>query len=189
VVRYIPVDGVDMTGYIYDTKNNTAFQLYFVGTCYYRMEVIWLDQGTMLFLETSEDGDYNTIGPSAYMIRWGERPIMSGIDIISRKSGGKIGIARYSVKKSSLKFQQYMFESGLSDSKTHTLKVEWVEKNDVLYIRSAPSPRSEKVGKIPYNGRGILYMKKAELCQGRLWVKVSYRGQEGWINSKFLAPD
>lgn len=52
---------------------------------------------------------------------------------------------------------------------------------DVLWIRSAPSPRATKLGSIPHDGSGIRNLG----CEGR-WCRVEYRGVVGWSHGRYL---
>jgi len=54
---------------------------------------------------------------------------------------------------------------------------------DVLWIRSGPSTRYQKVGSIPYNGCGVRVVWND--CSGN-WYRVSYRGVWGWAHTRYL---
>lgn len=80
-----------------------------------------------------------------------------------------------------------------------------VAANDVLNIRAKPSPKGEKVGEIPHDGRGIQNLG----CQGgptfaeweklskterkragrQRWCRIRYEGFEGWVAGWFLTED
>ena len=61
-----------------------------------------------------------------------------------------------------------------------------VESNDVLNIRQSPNPKSRKVGKIPPNGKCIIYLNQSSTYKSKVWIKVQYRGISGWVSLKFL---
>jgi uncharacterized protein YraI len=62
-----------------------------------------------------------------------------------------------------------------------------VKSWDVLNIRKYPSPRSQKIGKIPsaqaciYTYCQVAYYKRSQ------WVKVKYHGVKGWVHSDYLS--
>lgn len=80
-----------------------------------------------------------------------------------------------------------------------------VPKGDVLNLRSAPSARADKVGKIPPGSSCVRNLG----CQGGLsfeeystisaperarrikqnprWCHVEFRGQSGWVHGQYLA--
>ena len=64
-----------------------------------------------------------------------------------------------------------------------------VSANDVLNIRYLSHPRSKKVGKIPHNKGCIAYLNQTNYYKSRKWVKISYQGAQGWVNSKFVRRD
>lgn len=65
-------------------------------------------------------------------------------------------------------------------------RVVGVTPNDVLNMRSTPSPRGSVLAEIPFDAGGLRNLG----CQdGQSWCKVRYRGQEGWVNGRFLRPE
>jgi len=54
---------------------------------------------------------------------------------------------------------------------------------DVLWIRSGPSTRYDRVGSIPFNGCGVAVNWSA--CRGS-WCRVHYRGVSGWAHTRYL---
>lgn len=67
-------------------------------------------------------------------------------------------------------------------STAHALCVVGVSYNDVLNMRSRPTSGSSIVGAIGPNRCGIR-------LDGRTgnWMYVRYRGQSGWVNSRFIS--
>lgn len=65
-------------------------------------------------------------------------------------------------------------------------RVVGVAYNDVLYVRPKPTERDVYVAKIPANGVGIQILEGSQQVGDNIWVKVSYKGLTGWVNSKFL---
>ena len=65
-------------------------------------------------------------------------------------------------------------------------RVVGVTPNDVLNMRQTPSPRGFVIAEIPFDAGGLRNLG----CQdGQNWCKVRYRGQEGWVNGRFLRPE
>lgn len=65
-------------------------------------------------------------------------------------------------------------------------RVVGVTPDDVLNMRATPSPRGFVVTEIPFDAGGLRNLG----CQdGQSWCKVRYRGQEGWVNGRFLRPE
>ena len=54
---------------------------------------------------------------------------------------------------------------------------------DVLWMRSGPSVRYRRIGSIPPRACGIRV--NWNTCRGK-WCKVSYAGQHGWVNTRYL---
>lgn len=63
-----------------------------------------------------------------------------------------------------------------------TWRVRGVADWDVLNLRSRPTARSHKVGRLPPYANGVHCLGP---CQGN-WCRVSWRGQVGWVNMRFL---
>ncbi|MBB6464457.1 hypothetical protein HNQ96_000304 [Aminobacter lissarensis] len=64
-------------------------------------------------------------------------------------------------------------------------RVVGVAADDVLNLRENPSPRGFVLDEIPFDATGLRNLG----CQDdRNWCKVRYRGQEGWVNGRFLRP-
>jgi N-acetylmuramoyl-L-alanine amidase len=70
-------------------------------------------------------------------------------------------------------------------AKAATYHVVAVATNDVLNIRSGPSPDLDVVGAIPPDGRGVRIVGS---CRGQ-WCEINYRGTEGWVNTQYLASE
>jgi hypothetical protein len=65
-------------------------------------------------------------------------------------------------------------------------RVVGVAADDVLNLRESPSPRGFVLDEIPFDANGLRNLG----CQDdRNWCKVRYRGQEGWVNGRFLRPE
>lgn len=65
-------------------------------------------------------------------------------------------------------------------------RVVGVTPDDVLNMRTTPSPRGFVVAEIPFDAGGLRNLG----CQdSQSWCKVRYRGQEGWVNGRFLRPE
>ncbi|MBE1207616.1 SH3 domain-containing protein [Aminobacter carboxidus] len=65
-------------------------------------------------------------------------------------------------------------------------RVVGVATDDVLNLRENPSPRGFVLDEIPFDATGLRNLG----CQDdRNWCKVRYRGQEGWVNGRFLRPE
>ena len=65
-----------------------------------------------------------------------------------------------------------------------TFRVVNVASNDFLSIRSTPNTDGKLTGKIPPDARGI-----ARVGECKDWCRVRYKGNDGWVNSRYLAPD
>ena len=80
-----------------------------------------------------------------------------------------------------------------------------VAADDVLNLRASPSPRAEKIGEIPHDGRGLRNLgceglpsfaewqamtpQEREQSDRRYWCRIAYDGQEGWVAGRFLRED
>lgn len=74
--------------------------------------------------------------------------------------------------------------------------VHGVAENDVLNIRSGPSPRHKVIGKIPADARPVANANDIECPDAWLpdmppecgsgWCKVTYKSVTGWVNCRFL---
>jgi uncharacterized protein YraI len=80
-----------------------------------------------------------------------------------------------------------------------------VAADDVLNLRSGPSPHADKIGEIPHDGRGLRNLG----CQGaptfaewekmtpeqraesgkKRWCRVGYGNVEGWVAGRYLRED
>ncbi|MEM9732770.1 MAG: SH3 domain-containing protein [Pseudomonadota bacterium] len=67
-------------------------------------------------------------------------------------------------------------------STAHALCVTGVAYNDVLNMRSRPTSRSPIVGAIRPGRCGVRFVERS----GN-WMFVRYRGQQGWVNSRFIS--
>jgi LysM repeat protein len=68
----------------------------------------------------------------------------------------------------------------------HIIKV---SPDDMLWIRAKPDGESEKVGAIPYDGKGIEITGPEKSQTQTLWVPIKYKGVEGWVNRAYLESD
>jgi uncharacterized membrane protein len=62
-----------------------------------------------------------------------------------------------------------------------------VAEGDVLNMRSAPDAASAIVGSIPPNTSGIASIGAPTQVEQTTWQRVSYGGNVGWVNSRFLS--
>lgn len=65
-------------------------------------------------------------------------------------------------------------------------RVVGVTPNDVLNMRESPSPRGFVLAEIPFDAGGL---RNLGCIDGQSWCKVRFRGQEGWVNGRFLRPE
>jgi uncharacterized protein YraI len=80
-----------------------------------------------------------------------------------------------------------------------------VAADDVLNLRSGPSPHAEKIGEIPHDGRGLQNLgcegaptfaewekmtpeQRAESGKKR-WCRIRYANMEGWVAGRYLSED
>jgi LysM repeat protein len=64
-----------------------------------------------------------------------------------------------------------------------------VKNNEMLWIRAKASIKSEKIGAIPYDGKGIQIIGSEVKLKKSRWVPVMYKGVEGWVNRGYLEED
>jgi SH3-like domain-containing protein len=76
-------------------------------------------------------------------------------------------------------------EETLSDDVVF-FKVVNVEKGDTLSIRQSASSKSRKLGKILANESCVAYLNKIEDVGSHKWVKITYKGVQGWVNLHYL---
>lgn len=93
---------------------------------------------------------------------------------------------------------QPLKQVGHTNSKTEltagmTFHVVRVKKDDILNIRRLPDPRSEIIGIIPPDGKGIYYLGNKVSVQGKSryfdWYRIRFDNITGWVNSHFLEAD
>jgi uncharacterized protein YgiM (DUF1202 family) len=65
-------------------------------------------------------------------------------------------------------------------------RVSNVNENDVLNIRANPGVGSPRVGDIPHNGTCVKFLSSTKLPSRGTWFRISYKNQEGWVNSFYL---
>lgn len=70
-----------------------------------------------------------------------------------------------------------------------TYRVTGVSRTDVLYIRPAPGNLKIRVGKIPPDAKGIIITGRGKKAGKSLWVPISYKNVDGWVNSRYLAEE
>ncbi len=69
-------------------------------------------------------------------------------------------------------------------------KVVKILAGDVLNIRSSPSPKSKKVGKIPVGQHCIAYLNEiGGPTNQKTWVKISNKGIKGWASLNYLSQE
>jgi len=68
----------------------------------------------------------------------------------------------------------------------HIIKV---SPDDMLWIRARPDGESEKVGAIPYDGKGVEITGPEKSQTQTRWVPIKYKGVEGWVNRGYLKSD
>ncbi len=73
--------------------------------------------------------------------------------------------------------------------RTGLYRVVGVASNDTLNMRSGPGPRFALSGRIPHNGRGIAATGRSTRVGSTDWWTVRYLGRQGWVSSRYLAPD
>jgi len=61
-----------------------------------------------------------------------------------------------------------------------------VKNHEMLWIRAKASIKSEKIGAIPYDGKGIQIIGSEVKLKKSRWVPVMYKGVEGWVNRGYL---
>lgn len=67
---------------------------------------------------------------------------------------------------------------------TQFMQVVNVSSNDALNMRAGPDSNSDVIGSIPHNGQTVVATGNK---QGN-WIEVSWAGQSGWVNQRFLQP-
>ena len=67
--------------------------------------------------------------------------------------------------------------------------VRGVASDDVLNIRSGPSPRHDVVGTIPPDATGVYGAGGRRQIGQSVWREVTYGGVRGWVNDRFLIED
>jgi len=61
-----------------------------------------------------------------------------------------------------------------------------VPKEEHLNMREFPGHLNKIVGIIPRNSTCVKYLSKLRFIKTQVWVKVDYKGGEGWVNSYYL---
>jgi hypothetical protein len=64
-----------------------------------------------------------------------------------------------------------------------------VKSNDMLWIRAKAGTKSEKIGAIPYDGKGIQITGDEVKLKISRWVPIKYKGVKGWVNRDYLEKD
>jgi uncharacterized protein YgiM (DUF1202 family) len=75
------------------------------------------------------------------------------------------------------------YDQLLDEGRVSFFKVVKVRANDVLNLRQSPNSSSKKVGKIPAAQKCVAYLNQKK----KQWVKVTYRGVQGWANLRYLS--
>jgi hypothetical protein len=81
--------------------------------------------------------------------------------------------------------REVTIEEALSDDVVF-LKVVDVKKGDTLSIRESTSYKSRKIGKIPANESCVAYLSEKKDVGSQKWVKITYKGVQGWVNLRYL---
>lgn len=63
-----------------------------------------------------------------------------------------------------------------------------VAADDVLNMRAEPDPDTRIVGTIPPSADRVHSAGEDASYQGRRWLRVTYAGASGWVNTHFLSP-
>lgn len=66
--------------------------------------------------------------------------------------------------------------------------VSGVKTGEVLNMRSDAGTGNDIVGRIPYNGRGVVPTGEERNVGGSTWAKVYWRGIGGWVNKRYIKP-
>lgn len=73
-------------------------------------------------------------------------------------------------------------------------RVNFINYDDSLSIRTGPSVRNKKIASIPYNTNQVSVIKCRKFNAYRRWCKISYFNHKthkkivGWVNAKYLFP-
>lgn len=67
--------------------------------------------------------------------------------------------------------------------------VRGVAPDDVLNIRSGPSPRYDVIGTIPPDATGVMSAGARRQVGQSIWREVTYAGVRGWVNDRFLVEE
>ncbi len=68
------------------------------------------------------------------------------------------------------------------------MQVTGVEVYDALNLRSGPGISESIIGNIPPNGKQIELTGQQIQLRSSGWVEVTWNGQVGWVNSRYLTP-
>lgn len=63
-----------------------------------------------------------------------------------------------------------------------------VKNWDTLNLRADPGVKSEIVGRIPAVEHSILLLGKKVTVGNTVWVKINWKGKQGWVSQHFLKP-
>ncbi|MDM8558961.1 serine/threonine protein kinase [Candidatus Parabeggiatoa sp. HSG14] len=61
-----------------------------------------------------------------------------------------------------------------------------VDIDDTLNVREFPGHSSKKVAKVPRKEKCIQFLNHYRLVNSHVWVKIQYKGGQGWVNSSYL---
>lgn len=86
-----------------------------------------------------------------------------------------------------------------------TWAVTGVDSDDALNLRVAPNADSKRIGKIPFNARGLknlgcpnhvtfdqwkrMTQAQKDFAARARWCEVEYNGTKGWVAGRFLKED
>jgi hypothetical protein len=78
---------------------------------------------------------------------------------------------------------------GAAPSAGPRYRVRGVVPPDTLNLRNAPSATSAIAGTIAADGRGVVATGRRQRVGATPWWEVTYRGERGWVNARFLAAE
>lgn len=59
-------------------------------------------------------------------------------------------------------------------------------RDDWLNVRQLPGTRSNVIGKLPHDAKGIRFTGEKQKLGKDIWVKITHDGLTGWVNQNFL---
>ncbi len=61
-----------------------------------------------------------------------------------------------------------------------------IAENDPLNIRRAPGLKTQVVGTIPFDGKGIQFLGETKQIGQEVWAKIQFGKISGWVNQSYL---